>query len=232
MQAARELVGDDEVSVVINGDITNGIKYPENLVDDNIYNQARIAASALEPWTEFPTFKSMRFIHGTATHEMTGCATSALVAEAMRVFAPGSDIKVARHALFDVGVDTIDAAHHGPSPGIRNWTQGNQLRYYLRSLMLDEIVCGRTPPRVVMRAHFHTYTREQVEIRGNNNSDVIVSDIFILPSYCGLGHHAVQVTRSSYIASCGLVVLEFEDGKYVAAHPFWRKEDLRTKESL
>jgi hypothetical protein len=29
-----------------------------------------------------------------------------------------------------------------------------------------------------------------------------------------------------------LVVLEFEDGKYVAAHPFWRKEDLRTKESL
>jgi len=98
--------------------------------------------------------------------------------------------------------------------------------------MLDEIMSGRTPPRVVMRAHFHTYTHERVEITGTSNDDVWVSDIFILPSYCGLGHHTVQITRSVYEASCGLVVLEFEDGKYVAAHPFWRKEDLRVKEEL
>jgi len=116
IQAVKDLVGDDEISVVINGDITNGTKYPEHLVDDNIYNQTRIAAKALEPWLGFSGFKSMRFIHGTRAHELPGCATSALVAEAMRVYAPSTDIKVARHALFDVGIDTIDAAHHGPSP--------------------------------------------------------------------------------------------------------------------
>ena len=230
MNSVKELAGDDELYIIVNGDLTHGLRYPEGIVDDNIYNHARIAATCLDRWTQLPNLAAVRLLHGTVAHEMSGCATSPMVAAALGAMHPQLDIKVTRHALFEVNDQTFDCAHHGPTVGIRNWTNGNQLRYYLRSLMMDEIIAGREPPRIVARAHVHAYAHERVEVRGNDHNDVSVSDIYVTPSYCGMGHHAQQVTRSAHTLQVGLIAFEVNDD--VVAHPFWRKVDFRTKERL
>ncbi len=231
IESVKELAADSPLYLIVNGDITHGMKYPEGLIDDNIYNHAKIAAVCLDRWASLPNLRAMRLIHGTVAHEMTGCGLSALVASALALMHSNLNVKVLRHALFDINGVTFDCAHHGPGVGIRTWTNGNQLRYYLKSLMLEEIIAGNKPPDIVVRSHVHTYAHERVEIHGNNNEDVCVSDGYVTPSYCGMGLHGQQMTRSAQWLSSGLVAFEILD-KHVEAYPFWRKIDLRTKETL
>ena len=95
------------------------------------------------------------------------------------------------------------------------------MRYYTKSLMLDEALRGNTPPAALVRAHYHTGVRETVRVGGH------VTEAFVMPCYCGLSHYAVQVTRSAYLLSCGMVALVFEGGRLVDAQTFWRSLDLR-----
>ena len=218
------------VTVIHNGDLTWGRKYATELVSTREANQYLIAAANLQPWLELPNVTALRLSHGTGSHGYQEGTDVALISELLRARFPAVDIGVVRHGLADVGQISIDYAHHGPPPGTRNWLTGNNLRYYLRSLMMDEIQRGRVPPRIVLRAHYHQYVRETVRLQCGDTEHV--SDIVLTPAYCGLSEFAQQATRSAYMIGCGLVALEIADGRLVDICPMHRAVDLRREESL
>ena len=224
-----EFAHGDEVTLIHNGDITWGVKYPEQLVSSRIDVQPVIGYYNLLPWLEHENVKTVRLIHGTPSHEFGMGSSSRQVAQMLSMGFSDRDIATSRHGLFSVMGQGFDCAHHGPTAGIRQWTSGNQLRYYLKSLMNDEILRGRTPPRVVARAHYHTYCRETVRVYGRREW---VSDVIVVPAYCGLTHYAVQATRSAYLLSCGVVVVELFDGAMGQIVPFTESLDIRTEEEL
>jgi hypothetical protein len=84
---------------------------------------------------------------------------------------------------------------------------------------------------VVVRGHFHEYVREWLAFTAAPPRDY-QADMLMVPGYTMLSHYAVQATRSASTQACGLVALEVVDGRLAGIHPFWRRLDLRTKESL
>jgi hypothetical protein len=230
MAAVVALAGNDPLTVIHNGDLTWGRKHATELVSTREANQYLIAAANLEPWLKLPNLTAMRLSHGTGSHGFQEGTDVALISELLRARYPDSDMGVCRHGLADVDGVTVDYAHHGPPPGSRNWLTGNNLRHYIRSLMTDEVMRGRTPPRVVLRAHYHTYQRETVRVPSGDGE--AVTDGIITPAYCGLSEFAQQATRSAYLIGCGLVALEIVDGRLVDIHAMHRTVDLRREEKL
>jgi len=231
IESVRELAGNDAIVVVHNGDLTWGLKFPEGVVSFTPFGQTSIALWNMRPWLDLPNLRAMRFIHGTASHEFGQGSTSLAVAHELELLASASgletNIGARRHSLLSIDWVSFDCAHHGPSAGMRQWTTGNQLRYYLKSLMNDEIVRHREPPRVTVRSHYHTYCRETVRIGTEYESDIVVT-----PAYCGMSHYAVQATRSAYLQGCGMVAFEIVDGRLRDIRPFVRTLDLRTEEAI
>lgn len=222
------------VLVFWNGDITHGKKHPDQLVTTCAGNQVTIAVANIEPWMEYPNVTTLRFSHGTGSHSMGEGTTTTLVAEQVKLRYPGADVKVVRHGLARIHGDVpgqaviVDYAHHGPTAGIRQWTNGNQLRYYTKSLLNDCLLRRKQPPDLVVRSHFHTYCQERVRIYGDRE---YVADAVVTPSYCGLSEYAQQASRSGYLTGCGVIAAECEDG-LLTLHSFCRIEDLRTAEDL
>jgi len=193
---AMAFANGDPLVVLHNGDLTWGRKYARELVSTREADQILIAVANMQPWFEYDDLQAVRFSHGTGSHAFYEATAAVLVSEQLRALHPDTDIGVVRHGLLSLDGVRVDYAHHGPTPGIRQWTQGNQLRYYLRSLMNDEIIRGREPPRVVIRSHYHTYCRETLRVHG---ACEWVSDIVVTPAYCGLSEYAQQATRSGYL---------------------------------
>ena len=227
--AVLDLAGGDDITLVHNGDLTWGRKYVSELVSTREADQMLIAVANLEPWGAYPNVKTVRLVHGTDSHAFGEATSDAIVCDALRVRWPDRSVAEVRHALLLVDGVGIDCAHHGPGPGGRQWLTGNQARYYAKSLMNDDLVLGRTPPRVIVRSHYHTFIRETVRVHGARE---VVTDVIVTPAYCGMTEYATQATRSAYLISCGLVALEIVDGALREIHPFVRAVDLRREEVL
>jgi len=225
-----KLAGDDEIVLIHCGDLTQGVTFPEHLVSTRRYDQIEIAFNNLIPWLELPNVRTVRIVKGTGVHVMGEGSTEMVVARMLQERYPGKDVEALYHGLFDVDGVTIDAAHHGPFPGSRVWLKGNSARYYLRDLMLGEQVSGQVPPRVVLRAHYHEWVHEYLELPCRGGTDK--ADLIITPSYCGVGDHARKAMRSLNRQTHGMVALEIDGGKLAGIHPFKRTLDLRTKERL
>lgn len=226
----EKLAGGDRVDVIHNGDITWGFKYPNQLVSTREADQIAIAVANMERAARMPNVGKFRLIFGTEAHTSPEGATTVLVARQLSALYPDLSIAVLHHGLLSAGKVTMDCAHHGPSPGIRSWTAGNVLRYYTRSIMFDALADGEWPPRILVRAHFHTYRRETVRVTTKRGT--FVTEAFILPAYSGLPAHGHQSTRSKHRISVGLLALEIIDGELAHCYPFYRIVDLRTREEL
>ena len=218
------------IVVIHAGDATHGDTYPEQLVSTRMADQVEIAVSNARPLLELPHVQKVRFMMGTGAHGFGEGAAAILIASQLSKEYPRVDTAVRAHALFTVGKTDIDCVHKGPGPGIRNWTRGNQVRYYAKSVMADAMDNGEDPPSVIARAHFHEGIWET--IRKETTRGSFVAEAFILPAYCGLSFHGREATQSKAYISCGLVALEIENGELVDCHPFWRVMDLRTREQL
>ena len=220
------LAGKSKIVLVHNGDLTWGVRYPECAVSGRAADQYSIALANLEPWYALRNLAKVVLVQGTGSHEFgEGSSPIVVGGELAKRYKRVTTI-CTRHGLLDVDGAGVDVAHHGPTPGGRSWLTGNQLRYYTRSVMIDDILLGNEPPAAIVRAHYHTGIRETVREGGH------VCEAFVLPSYCGMTHYAVQVTRSAYLLSCGLVALEFVDGALREVYPFWRSVDLRQREAV
>jgi hypothetical protein len=119
---------------------------------------------------------------------------------------PDVDTEYIYHGFADVDSITADYAHHGPTTGIRLWTEGNQLRHYLKDIMLTDLLDGKMPAQFVFRGHVHRLGWETVHIR--RRGEWITSHIIVVPSMCGMGAFARQVTRNESRITNGMVVLE------------------------
>jgi len=60
----------------------------------------------------------------------------------------------------------------------------------------------------------------------------VTSDLFLLPSYCGIGDYARKATRSASRQTHGMVAFEIAYGQLVEVHPLIKTTDLRTKEYI
>ena len=226
MAAVRDIAGRAPVVVVLNGDITQGVRYPEACVSTRAADQYAIGLANLEPWYGWRNLSAVCLVHGTGSHEFgEGSAPVTIAAELAKRY-PRVRTFTTRHGLLDVDGARVDAAHHGTGPGGRAWLRGNTLRYYTRSLMISEIERGRTPPVALVRAHYHDGVHETVREGG------YICEAVVLPSYCGLTHYAIQVTSSAYLLSCGMAAFVFESGRLVATHELWRQLDLRQEERV
>lgn len=230
IEAVVKWAGDDEIVPIHNGDECQGDKYKDHLVSTRMADQPEIAVSNLRPWCELPNVKSMRLLKGTGSHAFSEGSSAIQVCRVLQGLYPDKDIKAPYHNLIDIDGFTIDIAHHGPFPGSRKWLRGNVARYYLRDLMFNEIMAGKKPPDLVVRAHYHNVVTETLDVRGNGTT--YTSRLVVLPSYCGLGDYGRRATRSTPKITNGMMAYEIIDGKLSRVLELTKTLGLRTKEVL
>lgn len=227
---AIEFADGDDLYVIDLGDVTQGNKHQPETFSTRIADQLQIGRANFWYWLKYKKLKALRLVVGTPAHNFGEQTAEEIVADLLRIDAPDLDIKVLYHGLLDIGGVLFDYAHRGPSPGRRNWLKGNEARYYLRSLMEDEIHMGNTPPHMVTRGHYHTFIEEYLCIEDREVR--YKSWIYTLPSYCFLGEYAVNITSSQYLVTHGMLVTEVIDGQIGKTNIFKQTVDLRTKEKL
>lgn len=222
----KRFANDDEILVLHNGDLTDGKKYPSGLVSTNTFDQFTIAASNFAPLMDLPNVNTVRIATGTEAHNLGENTSELVVSNMLQKQYTNKDTQVVTHGLLTYNDLLIDYAHHGPPPGTRNWLKGNVARYYLQSLMQDDIQAGKTPPGLVTRGHVHYPIDERVRIEN------FVSWLIIAPSFSGLSDYVNMSTRStSYIVN-GMTAVEIIDGEVVRLKPFHKKVDVRRREIL
>jgi hypothetical protein len=221
--AVAEMADGAQVDVVHVGDVTWGLRYPAGLVSTRMADQLTLAVANLEPWLALDNVASLTLVTGTDSHELGEASAPLLVAGQLATAHPERRISTVSHLLGQVDGVAVDAAHHGPHPGTREWLMGNNVRHYTRSLMLGEVVRGGEPPALVVRAHYHDYARETVRV-GQWCTEAVV-----LPAYAGLTPYAQQATRSISRITCGLVAVEIEDGRLREVRALVHSKDIRAQ---
>lgn len=221
----------DRLVLIHNGDATQGLKYIDHLVSTRLADQITIGVMNLRPWFDQAGVTVARIAKGTGSHVMGEGSSEILIGQQLAALYPEADVQVVYHGLLDIDGVELDYAHHGPYPGSRHWLKGNVARYDLRSLMLSELSAGKVPARVMLRSHYHEWIPEEtlgIEFLGETYRSTLV----MTPSYCGLGAHGHQSTRSTARQTHGMVAIEVIDGRLGEIRPLKRTLDLRTKERL
>jgi hypothetical protein len=214
------------IVVIILGDLTQGTKHPDMFVSDRITDQIAIAEQAMQPIYKLPNLRAVRIAVGTAAHNLGSAATEILISSHLKCQYPEVDTGISYHGLLDVDGALLDYAHHGPVVGARSWLAGNMARFYLRDLMLREIMAHRTPPKIVYRGHVHRSCYEYLKTAEYG------SHIFIVPSLAGWGNFTHQVTRSLEEMENGTLMNMVEAGELVKVQENYKRVDLRRAESL
>lgn len=229
-----------ELTVFFGGDLAQGLKHPEELLSQNPRDHVVAGADLLDMWTALPNLHAMRVLTGTGAHSPLG-SIEQLAVEILKARHPDLDVQCVGHSRLIVmdgeqeasartqmaGV-VVDAAHHGPGVGIRRWTQGNQVRYYMRSLWLDDVAAGLEPPGLILRFHRHMFRWETLHDR--HCGKIHTYHMFVSPALCGLSHYARQATLSQHKADVGLMLAGIENHRVVRIWPIVEFKDARTKE--
>lgn len=238
-QAIVDIVGEKPLTVIHGGDLGHGQKHPEQLMSTRWHDQIRAGVDILDCWPQLPNLRALRVLMGTGAHSPEG-SVELLAVDMLQERYPEVDIAAVGHNLIHLGgemasrqmVDgiVIDAAHHGPGPGIREWTEGNQVRYYMRSLIFQDIRNGRQPPDLILRFHRHSFIWETLHYyyRGSLRT----SHGFICPSMCGMSYYARQATKSQAVNDFGMFLAGIENGMVARVWPLAMRLDIRTEEWL
>lgn len=212
------------------GDPTQGKKYPEHQFLSRANDQIVVASENVKPILKHRTVKSFRLYPGTSSHEHGEGAASLQMERELQPRYKDVEFHFSRHGILPIGNTKIDIAHHGPTPGSRVWTDSNAAFSYLKNLMLKDLLRGKVPPDLVIRAHFHQLVVAECSVCYSGK--IYTSKIIVLPSYCGPGEYSTQATRSEAYAYIGMVAAEVVDGELGRIKYFYRDEDLRTEEKL
>jgi len=231
LDAVAELADGDQVVYIHLGDATQGTKYKEQLVTTRLGDQPVIAAWNLMPVVERMDIKMVRYMTSTPVHAEGENSLDTLTMDAIKARIPGLDVDVHQHGLYTINGVEFDCAHHGPHPGIRDWTEGGVARLYLRNRMIIDLKRGVEPPQVYARGHHHKLqVVRHDEVWGDK---VYSSMLVIVPGYCGLSEHARKVTQSAHLQRHGLAAFEILGGKLATKVCLkWDTLDLRIKETL
>jgi hypothetical protein len=224
----KNLAGADEIVFIEMGDLTQGTVFKDDLDENNLNTQVTISRYNTIPWLDLPNVKSAFFVKGTGVHVWGEGSTERLLTAQLKAAYPRKRIEITDHWLLNVKGVKVDVSHHGPGPGIRNWTRGNAFELYVKSILHDDIEAGAQVPDVILRGHKHefTYRRAIHQVRGR----IWELPAFITPPMCFIGSHAQKVMNSPSYMGVGVLALEVINGKLHAFHPFTNYVDLRTRE--
>ena len=220
----------DEILFIHDGDLTQGNRHG-SLISPSETIQEIIALKTLSRVLEaLPTCRTVRILKGTGAHVFGSGDSEAMVGKLLGQQYPDRDVRVIYHNLITFNGVPCDISHHGPPPGRRTWLEGNEARYYLRSLMLAELVDGRVPARLMVRAHYHTYVKETISMQVNSSE--VQSTIVVCPSLCMVDDYARKVVKSPYKISLGGIFFETIDGRLTDVQVAIKTTDVRTKEII
>jgi len=213
------------------GDVTNGKKYPEQLVTTRLSDQSEIAAWNMRPVMDGLNVAVARFMVGTSAHNAGEASLDIDAVAKIRLFYPELDIAVHEHGLYTVDSVEFDCAHHGPGPGIRDWTRGNVARLYLKDRMVQDLKRGVVPAKAYLRGHHH----QLVIVRHDElwGDRLYSAMLIIVPGDCGMSEHARQTSQSQHLQRHGRVAFEIVDGSLMnEVLLLWETLDLRTRDML
>lgn len=230
VEELAHIAGKDDIFAFHLGDLSNGNKYSDQLVFSSIYGQLAVAYYNMLPIISLKQVKKFRLAWGTSSHVFGEATTPRIIEDRLCDNFKDKDIKAVPHGLIDIQGFVTDYAHHGPGKGKRNWLAGNEFRYYLKSLMADEIDCGKTPPDLVVRAHKHQRHEETVYKFANGNR--YKTHGIIVPSYDLMSEYARQVTNSKSRVTNGMAAIEIVNGKILDVHWLTKTSDIRVKERI
>lgn len=230
IERLKEIARDDPIIVLHNGDPCHGNAFPDELVSTRESDQILIAAENLRCFAEIPNVRSIRLAFSTPAHSFGEGTSDILVSELLQREFPDLNIAVVHHGCADVAGLQVDYAHKGPSTGRREWLKGNEVRYYLRDLMLKELSLDNVPAGLYVRSHVHEPAYEIMTLF--HGPVQFVSRIIITPSYCLLGDWAHGATKSEFRIYNGMAVVEIVDGEVHRCHFLMDCLDIRTKEKL
>lgn len=228
LKGVKEIVGKKPLCYVFLGDAHQGYKHRGIYV-----SQISSAATQIMIENFRPVFKQLNvakaeILFGTEAHDGLAHSHIRSLTSALRQEFQKTEIKMSWHTDLDVDGYVINCSHHGSGQGTRNWLRGNEMRYYLKSLMEDYRDTGKTPPNLVARGHFHGFHWET--IRKFLPGGWQISDMILVPSLCGMGAFAKQITKSRTDIVNGSILLEIEDGRLKDMHEFVVYRDLIRKE--
>lgn len=226
----RTLAGKDEIVFIEMGDMTQGVRFTDDLKETSLSRQVISSYHNSMPWLEMKNVKRMRSVKGTGVHVWGEGSTETLLTMLLQKEFPEKDVRIADHYLLSVDGFLIDIAHHGPGAGIRHWTRGNVFELYAKSILMDDVNVDRLPPHLLLRAHKHEFTAAHALHQVNGR--VWRLPAFIVPPYCFIGSHAQKVMSSPSMMGVGTLAFEILDGKLYGEHYFTHYVDLRTEEVI
>jgi len=229
LKGVKKIVGKNPIDFVFLGDAHQGTKHVTQYVSQLSSASTRIMIENFRPIFKQLNIRNAEVLFGTAAHDGMGFTHPKSLVMALRAEFQKSDIRLSWHTDIDVDGYVINCAHHGSGTGLRNWLKGNEMRYYLKSLVEDYKDQGEVPPNLVLRGHFHGYHWET--IRKYLPSGFSQTDMLLVPSLCGMGAFAKQVTKSRTDIINGSLLLEIRDGKLFDVHEFLAYRDLKRKVS-
>lgn len=229
IKEAIRFAGKDDIHVIHMGDPTDGIIYLDDKYSIKVSDHILMADANAQEVLQYPNVKRYRMIRSTSSHTF-GDSSEDLLLRLLRRKYPDKDIATHTHGLYHIKEvnTTIDVSHHGPSSGIRKWLEGNNFRYYMRDIVIREILKRRTPPDIISRAHTHSKLKEFLSVEEY--------DIwgFITPPMQFPTTYARKVTNSVFEVSIGMLMIEIvlHDSGRKSVYPFWLTKtlDIRNKE--
>lgn len=230
VEQVMDFADGDNVVVVVVGDVTQGNHFRGEMMVSDTANQVLVANGVISEWFRYPNVSHLRMATGTDVHEFGESSATRLLAEYLKAKYPKKDVSWSHHGLLDVAGVKIDYAHHGPSSGKRKWLEMNNANWYVRDIMVRELLDGRTPPNLVIRADKHTFGIGGLTVV--IGSRPVSTDLIVIPSYQALTAFARKVTQSAFKVHHGMVAAEVVDGEVVRVKPFVKEYDLRQREFL
>lgn len=228
MNEVKKLAGNSPAILFEVGDVNQGLIYEAK---DTLSAQVKIAYMDIEPWLRWKNLIAVEIDKGTATHSFGYGDAEVILADKIKDNFPKVNARAVYHGLSEVFGVKVDHAHHGPSTGSREWLKGNIAYYYLKDLMIKDILRGRKPPHLVLRGHYHSVVEAFHRINGADG-EVFRSWLYVLPALCGANGFAIQVTKSEFEFTNGIMAWEVVDGKIREAFEFTKTLDSRINETI
>ena len=204
--------------LVFNGDLIDGDHHDTNQIwTKSVFEQVRVATDILVKLTE--RADASYIVRGTAAHvQPSGTAEEAIAQKLKSTRVSGASVgaRSIYHLMLNVYGVEMNIAHHGPNPGRRVWTYGNELRSYTRTIVLDGLIArGRgekvVPPDVLIRSHVHHKVKETCTDYGH------ICQSFITPAWQWKTEHAHKVVSHEDIADVGGLIIDIDDGEVTNA---------------
>lgn len=185
--------------VILGGDLVDGDHHSTlQLWTNDELIQVDAAVDLLKPIVN--TAKKAYLLRGTTAHVGQSGRFDSLVAREL-------GIPAFYHLRLNVDNVIFDLAHHGPNIGKRTWNLGNSVRNYGRSIVMANMMQGRTPSQVIIRGHVHRMCHETIR-DGNHTTEVLIA-----PSWQLKSEYAYRVDTENDLSDIGGVVVGVFNGK-------------------